>query len=168
MTATAFAYEHDSTPSWIHSWRSKVCKLPYTKTAGYHCLACQIVQTKSYSVNIWCSRCLQVYNKTPEGNFHHCKRVCSDKDWTCMKIVRNPYARAVSSFVYIFTRWQEKMRRIMLKYNAKHEQLYENYAKANLSFREWLSLLTLVSDGSVKMGIASSHFLPQYVSCFLT
>lgn len=82
-----------------------------------------------------------------------------------MKIVRNPYARAVSSYAFVH-KFAVETRRAMLvpvSRGSHHEELYKRYLDADLSFREWLALLSLVSAGDFQPKGARNHFLPQYV-----
>jgi len=118
-------------------------------------------------IHTWRSK---VYDKSPEGRFSACNKACLDPEYTCMKIVRNPYARAVSSYVYILTMWKDQTRRNMLQRlsRGKHRELYTRYVKADVSFREWLTLLSLVSAGEIRAMRAASHFLPQYVLAVVT
>ena len=95
-----------------------------------------------------------VFMKEKDHQFVPSKSVCSGTDWVCIKIVRKPLDRVVSSWIHMMTTgW----------YNNGLPKLQEamvNKSKPlqNASFAEYITSLTMM-DQALTFG--GDHFLPQ-------
>jgi len=112
---------------------------------------------------------VDVFNFQPKHDVRHngCIRVCSKPGFSCVKIIRSPLSRAVSSYVHT------------LKYLPdldEHFHELEEYLgpdHGNASFVDFLAALKIKAaksdakprDGKHSKNGMQDHFMPQFSSC---
>lgn len=111
-----------------------------------------------------------IFNEHPNHPYVNCREVCTDPNWTCIKIVRQPLDRVVSSYIHTMNRglwknWAELKESAPTRYPGTY---VHNPTASNITFQDFILALQRVArvpQEQQTKSPGSQHFMPQKSRC---
>lgn len=104
----------------------------------------------------------QIFHSLPYFNYKHYPcALCSQEDWHCAKVVRDPLDRTVSSYIHTLKMNVWTNINYYDAFSGNESNFFEN---RNSSFYNYLNMLEYVENANMHVKF-SEHYMPQTTSC---